>query len=106
MEIETTITVEKDGVVILETDVIACIDWDTDEYGELHWRVDEYCAESGRDAWDDTARVWISRKKRISIPEPLATVFDAHLNREAIDKEVRRYVEYEGISAPRYDEVM
>jgi hypothetical protein len=89
MLIETTITAEKDGITLFETDVICCIEYTVDRYNELEWNVQEYLIEEKRRVWDDTAGKWRESKVQTAVPNKLAEVFDEYLDTAWIDERVR-----------------
>lgn len=92
MLIETTITAEKDGVTLFETDVICSIDYTVDRYNELEWEVESYLIEETRRTWDDTAQKWIERKIQTTVPDKLAEVFDEYLDHDRMDQKVREHL--------------
>ena len=90
MLIETTITAEKDGITLFETDVICCIEYTVDRrHSELEWHVDQYIIEEKRRVWDDTAGKWTESKVQTAVPKKLAEVFDEYLDIAWIDERVR-----------------
>jgi hypothetical protein len=90
MLINTTITAEKDGITLFETDVICCIEYTVDRrHNELEWNVQEYLIEEKRRTWDDTAGKWTESKVQTAVPEKLAEVFDEYLDHDWIDERVR-----------------
>jgi hypothetical protein len=90
MLINTTITAEKDGITLFETDVICSIVYEVDRrHNELEWHVDQYIIEEKRRVWDDTAAKWIEIKVQTAVPEKLAEVFDEYLDHDWIDERVR-----------------
>ena len=90
MLINTTITAEKDGITLFETDVICCIEYTVDRrHNELEWNVQEYLIEEKRRTWDDTAGAWRESKVQTAVPEKLAEVFDEYLDIAWMDEKVR-----------------
>jgi len=90
MKIPTTISVMLNGVCIIETDVVAVIDYKIDRrHGELEWWVDEYRVEGEQQIWDKDGKSVGTKNVCIVVPEKLSEVFDEHLNRDRIDSQVR-----------------
>jgi hypothetical protein len=88
MRISTTITAEKDGITLFETDVDCDIVYSKDRYGELEWHVDQYVATENRKVWDEMGQKWVQREFTTSVPENLAEVFDEHLDRKWMEEQI------------------
>ncbi len=90
MKIPPTISVIRDGVCIIECDVIANIDYKRDRrHGELEWWVDEYTLEGRQTIWNKAGQFAGYADKTVVIPKNLAEVFNEHLDRDWMDEKVR-----------------
>jgi hypothetical protein len=89
MKIETTISAIHGGICIFEADVTCEIDWSVDRYNEIDWVVDQYIVTGTRRKWDDMAQKWVEFPHEVSVPDALADVFDAYLDREKMEEKIR-----------------
>lgn len=89
MNIDVTVTVEKNGVCLFEADFVASIDHRVDQYGELEWHVDQYIAEDTRRTWDEMAGKWRTEKISVAVPDKLAEILDEHIDREWVEEQIR-----------------
>ena len=88
MKIPTTITAMKDNICLFETDAIAHVEYDFDEFGGISWFVDQWTVEEASQVWNDTRRVWEKRTKVAAVPETLAKVFDSYMDKEWLEEQL------------------
>lgn len=80
MQIETTISIEKDGYCIIEQDVTAHVDVTIHEYEEWTWKVSHYTMQ-GCKLIPGVGPEF----KAVEVPDKLAEVFNEHLDRAHIE---------------------
>lgn len=94
MEIETTISFERNGYCVMEQDVILSIDWRVSRDNELTWNVDEYRLTAAKRVWDEMGQKWCYDWIKVAAPESLAKAFDEFLDRKHIEEKlVERLIE-------------
>lgn len=94
--IQTTVSVTKDGYCILEQDVTVCVLYEIREGGEVTWSVDRYLIFGTKVAFDPVARVNRQIWNDIEVPEVLAKVFDAYLDRDWIEEQLGEQLQASG----------
>ena len=88
MKIRTTITAEKDGLTLFETDVVAHVEYDFDEFGGISWHVDQWTVEEQYEVWNNTHHFFEKRTKSAAVPEALAKVFDSYMDKEWLEEQL------------------
>jgi hypothetical protein len=88
MKISTTITAMKDNICLFETDAIAHVEYDFDEFGGISWFVDQWTVEERQAVWNDARGIWEQHTKVAAVPEALAKVFDSYMDKEWLEEQL------------------